>query len=504
MSNIVVQPEPLVFLRAIREELISDDFLTQGIETGSSPVVLGRSGEALARIAVRFSKLPEIMRSIRPKQVLLLEAVLSALDAAGAGADPEMARAKALADETCLSGIADDIAQYEKLAAAVTTGVKLLFGRPLSTENARTLASISVQACSIENEWRTAFDAAVDDFKKGAQPLTPADRPLGQVTSALITELLRQRYPEHPELIVSNVRQLNGFNTKDIFFVTIEGIEGWPRHSVIRLEPEFNVTGVSLADEFELLNFLKSEGILVPRALMAERDKAPLGGSFILTERLAGAPSAAAALSADGKGIMLELAHQLSAIHNLALPESDCLFPDRARTPRERMLSNVERFYGKWCEDRVEDSLAGELAYVWLKDKVDVVSGDQIVHGDFNLRNILVEGGQVSGILDWELCHLGSGAEDLAYIRSDVEAVLPWEEFLGAYHSRAKRMISDAELQYFNVWSLFWNYTLSSRIYAGFVKGAHKNFMFASVAYIERQWIETELIRTLLRSDNET
>jgi aminoglycoside phosphotransferase (APT) family kinase protein len=52
-------------------------------------------------------------------------------------------------------------------------------------------------------------------------------------------------------------------------------------------------------------------------------------------------------------------------------------------------------------------------------------SGDVIVHGDFGPQNLLVDGGRVSALLDWELAHRGDPIEDLA-----------WAEWIVRMHHR--------------------------------------------------------------------
>jgi aminoglycoside phosphotransferase (APT) family kinase protein len=45
-------------------------------------------------------------------------------------------------------------------------------------------------------------------------------------------------------------------------------------------------------------------------------------------------------------------------------------------------------------------------------------SGTVVAHGDFAPYNVLVHGrsGQIHGVVDWELCHLGHPVEDLAWM----------------------------------------------------------------------------------------
>jgi hypothetical protein len=38
-----------------------------------------------------------------------------------------------------------------------------------------------------------------------------------------------------------------------------------------------------------------------------------------------------------------------------------------------------------------------------------------VVHGDLRIGNVMVDQGHLTGVLDWELAHLGDGHEDLAY-----------------------------------------------------------------------------------------
>jgi hypothetical protein len=95
-----------------------------------------------------------------------------------------------------------------------------------------------------------------------------------------------------------------------------------------------------------------------------------------------------------------------------------------------------------WLGD--ETSLEVERLLVSEATRLDEMAGDaRLVHGDFNPSNILVSGGKVSGVLDWEFAHSGSPymdignllrhqpnrAEDLAAGLSDEGVALPddWE-----------------------------------------------------------------------------
>jgi aminoglycoside phosphotransferase (APT) family kinase protein len=107
------------------------------------------------------------------------------------------------------------------------------------------------------------------------------------------------------------------------------------------------------------------------------------------------------------------------------------------------------------------------------------------VHGDFNLRNILIDGDRVSAVLDWELSHAGDAAEDLAHMRPDLERTMDWEEFLAEYNAHTEQPISNRSVDYFSVYVAFWQAVLASVAFAGPLLGKCHNFIFASVGFTE-------------------
>jgi aminoglycoside phosphotransferase (APT) family kinase protein len=127
-----------------------------------------------------------------------------------------------------------------------------------------------------------------------------------------------------------------------------------------------------------------------------------------------------------------------------------------------------------------------ESAYNWLRVNVRCLDDTAVlVHGDYSLRNVLLDGDRVSAILDWELCSVSHPAEDLAYMRPFIESVMPWEEYLAAYHMHTRFDITNAALSYFDVWAQFWQVGIAAAAYSGYSQNKHRNFIFASVACVE-------------------
>ena len=86
-----------------------------------------------------------------------------------------------------------------------------------------------------------------------------------------------------------------------------------------------------------------------------------------------------------------------------------------------------------------------------------------LVHGDFRLGNFLIvrEGGaaHLSGLLDWEMVHVGDPHEDLAWCVSHLwrastpyaSALLPPAEFLAAYTAAGGVPVDPTRLRFWSV-----------------------------------------------------
>jgi aminoglycoside phosphotransferase (APT) family kinase protein len=80
-----------------------------------------------------------------------------------------------------------------------------------------------------------------------------------------------------------------------------------------------------------------------------------------------------------------------------------------------------------------------------------------LVHGDFRMGNLMVDGERVSGVLDWELTHIGDPVEDLGWLcvpawrftRPDLPAagLGTREQLLSAYERHAGVAVPMAELR---------------------------------------------------------
>ncbi len=265
-------------------------------------------------------------------------------------------------------------------------------------------------------------------------------------------------------------RSTEGFSQETFVFDVETG--GTGRGFVAKREP---VAGLlepyDLEPEFRVLHALSDDPLPSPPTPWFERDPAVLERPFYVMERLPGdvpIPAARpdgsppfddtqrATLAPD----VIEALAQLHAVDWQALGMHFLGVPQPGRDAAERELA-------RW-EDRVRRSRlpvhpALAEALLWLRRNAPATEEITLVHGDYRLGNFLVaeDGGRsrLTGILDWELVHLGDPLEDVAWCASPLwRASTPWasallspEEFTARYAAASGRAVDAERLRFYDV-----------------------------------------------------
>ena len=107
----------------------------------------------------------------------------------------------------------------------------------------------------------------------------------------------------------------------------------------------------------------------------------------------------------DGEAFAEQLGDIAARLHSAEVP--DGLF--EART------DELEAWRSQFDEYGVV-SPAFELAFAHLGDTPPPSSEPAFVHGDLRMGNLMVRGGRVEAVLDWELAHIGDPASDLGWV----------------------------------------------------------------------------------------
>ncbi|HNN54974.1 MAG TPA: phosphotransferase [Novosphingobium sp.] len=160
------------------------------------------------------------------------------------------------------------------------------------------------------------------------------------------------------------------------------------------------------AGEAALIRAARASGVQAPEILVELEPGDGIGSGFVM-RAIGGTPDPAAILAeADGEVLIREIAAQLALTHRV-----DCSALKVPAMNTAQALGELKARFLSYGADR--PILA--LAIRWLEQNLPEPAMPRLVHGDFRLGNLLVENGHLSGVLDWELAHLGDWHEDLAF-----------------------------------------------------------------------------------------
>ena len=491
-----MQPDPSIFLRGIREELLQTGNARLAEGDFVPGVTLLRGGELLSHLMLRFERLPALFDGFYPQQRALLERCADQLAVFGIGVPPDVTT-QLQADTAC----EDKVARHDALAAAQSRCLFALSTRRDDPVVAKAMNELMLAACQLDDDIRTARNQALQEARDSGLPAVAADG-VGVPDDALVTAWLREHFPQYPDIRASKVRQQKGVNTKEVFFMELHGHPDWPAQAVMRRNRAVDTVGNEVSSEFGILDYVHRHGVLAPRPLFAGAAMGEQKRPFVVLEKLDGRAQGSAELGTEtARSVLLNLARNLARLHRVdvhGLPDAYRTY-GKGASARQRTLAMIDRFYQLWQGDACEPSVVTESAYIWLRDNVDRVDDSLcIVHADYSLRNNLSRDGKATGILDWELAHEGHPGEDLGYVRLDVEGVMPWSEFMQAYVEAGGFNVPDELIRYFHIYGLAFIMATLFTACNGYLTGRHADMLIGGAGTIEFGIYEAMLAKALL------
>ncbi|MGV9796431.1 phosphotransferase family protein [Mycobacterium sp. NPDC003449] len=205
---------------------------------------------------------------------------------------------------------------------------------------------------------------------------------------------------------VENLRELTGGASRTTW--AFDAATGSARRALILRTGPPDELHASMRLEAGAQRAAAAAGAPVPHILIADNSAAALGNPFLICDFIAGETIVrriARRLDDDGRAHLLtRCAQALAAIHR-ADP------PDDPAPARQDQLAEWRRQL-----DEIGDTTATfEWAFRWLAAHRPAPSPDRLVHGDFRMGNLIVDGSDLAAVLDWELVHIGEVYEDLAW-----------------------------------------------------------------------------------------
>jgi aminoglycoside phosphotransferase (APT) family kinase protein len=279
---------------------------------------------------------------------------------------------------------------------------------------------------------------------------------------------------------VQDVSRLRGGGANEAYaFTLVRGSE--PERLVLRVKTPGAICATDATREFQMLGAVQSL-MPTPRPVLLTEDPAYFGAPAFVSTFVPGTsaptfdvPKATGLGVTYGPRLREALAPAFvaycAALHSAewssaGLGAFDVPTPGTTEAVDWR-LAFWER---SWEQDRIEEHPTMLLMRQWLQENRPPVDRVSLLHGDYRNGNFLFdeEAGEITAVIDWELCYLGDRHSDLAYTMLPgwgsyaedgtflVAGLMDEETFLGEYQRLSGLSVDRERLHYYSVYNYYW------------------------------------------------
>jgi aminoglycoside phosphotransferase (APT) family kinase protein len=294
------------------------------------------------------------------------------------------------------------------------------------------------------------------------------------------------------QVTVEGLTRLSGGASRETWAFDAVGADGSRAELVLRRDPPGRPGEPgAMGREARAINAARAAGLAVPEILLCTDEPGLWGSAGLVMRRVAGETIARRILRDDPYRRAREvLVGQLGAfaagLHGLDPPDG---LP--APDPLPGLRAELEA--------SGQPSPVFELALRTLEAARPQPRTPVLVHGDLRLGNLIVGPDGLRAVIDWELVHTGSAAEDLGWLcvkawrfgsRQPAAGVGTREELLAAYRAAGGADIGLDELRWWEILgTLRWGLMCVSQAQAH-LSGAHRSVELAAIGrrVCEQEW----------------
>ncbi len=205
--------------------------------------------------------------------------------------------------------------------------------------------------------------------------------------------------------------------------------DGAGRTVVLRRPPLGHVleSAHDMAREHRIISALADSGVPVASTLGLCEDRSVNEAPFYLMDYVAGpvlhdVEVSRAMSESERYDLSLHVVDVLATLHNI---DPDDVGLGALGRKEAYLARQLKRWNKQWEASKTHEIPAMDDASRLLAEKMPEQVGATIVHGDYRLGNMIVGGGRIKAVLDWELCTLGDPLADVGYLLNSW--VLPGE-----------------------------------------------------------------------------
>jgi aminoglycoside phosphotransferase (APT) family kinase protein len=246
-------------------------------------------------------------------------------------------------------------------------------------------------------------------------------------------------------------------------------IEGGPwtqlRALVLRTDaPSAVAASRSRAQEFALLTRAYAAGVVVPQPIAFDAGDALFPPFMLMTfvEGVASGHRLTRAADSGKPALVAAIADNLARLHALAPPQPALAFLGAAPArPTRELIAGYRAGIAHWRTVTGDARPVLEWTLRWLEMREPAPVAPVLVHRDYRVGNLMVDGERLVATLDWEFAGWGDPREDLGWFcapcwrfaRPDLEAggLGAIDDLLRGYNARAGTRWGRDDLLYWQV-----------------------------------------------------
>ena len=236
---------------------------------------------------------------------------------------------------------------------------------------------------------------------------------------------LSGRLPQASDVEVSALERISGGASRETYRFRLAWREGQAAHArqlILRRDPPASLIDTERRVEFEAYRAFHGSAVPVPRMLWLEEADDALDHPFFIAEELVGFQASPQVLFAGPYDAVLpRLAERKwTILGEIARADPAALGLDKVMPPVALdacWIRELDHWEAIFDSDEAEPQPIARAAIRWLRAHPPPPAQKlSVVHGDYRTGNFLYdEAGEIHGVLDWEMAHLGDPLEDLAW-----------------------------------------------------------------------------------------
>lgn len=303
--------------------------------------------------------------------------------------------------------------------------------------------------------------------------------------------MLEQRVREYltvklgvPDVAVSSLSRIPGGASRETWSLDARWLDNGSEVSrgfIFRRDPDASLLVTDRDVEFRVMDAVAAHGVPVPRMHWLETDGTWLDRPFFVMERIDGCETSPTKVLMDPRffpardRLAGEFVDILARIHALDWRAAGLEFLGAA-SEGDCALKEIQKWEAVVDRDALEPQPVLRAAFCWLRRSLPAPAQRIVlVHADYRTGNFLcTPEGEIKGVLDWEMTHLGDPLEDVAWA-----CIRPWrwlgDEKIGGLMDRAdfyRRYTEASGIEVNEDAVRFWEVLGNVKLAAIFITGA--------------------------------